>query len=135
MLKIQKPSDTADIMVVHPVYGQLEHDDGTKLSVTIYGPETAEHDYALDQAADRNAESDYSSLTREEKRQRKILLIADCIKSFNNFEDVDLGYGKVDPEDKVAILSNCRWLREILDNSILDMRNFIPKDVKSKKKS
>jgi len=135
MLKLDKFSDTTDLVITHPVTGaDLEHDDGRKLTVTAYSTESLAYQDALNKHSERMANVNIKKLNTSEKREYTIKLLADCIVSFNNFEDVDLGDGIVDPNDKLSILRGHKWLREQIDTQIGDLGNFVEKPSKSKKK-
>lgn len=134
-IKLQKFSKTTDIIIKHPVSGvELEHEDGRKLSVTVYSTESIEYADAVNRSADRVSRVNFKKLNSEEKREYTIMLLADCIKSFNNFDGVDLGDGEVDPSDKKGILRSYKWLRDQIDDEMGDLGNFIVNDSGSKKK-
>jgi len=135
MLKLDRFTDTTEIVVVHPVTGaDLEHDDGRKLSVTVFSTESRAYADAVNKSADRMANVNIKKLNAEEKREFTIKLLADCIVSFNNFDEVDLGEGVVDPADKLGILRNHKWLREHVDTEMGDLGNFVETPSTGKKK-
>lgn len=129
-------STTTDIVIKHPVSGiELEHEDGRKLTVTVYSPESKEYADAINKSADRTANVNLKKLSSEEKREFTAMLLADCVKSFNNFDDVDLGNGLIDPKDKKGILRSHKWLRDQIDTEMGDLGNFVVQDTQTKKKS
>ena len=135
MIKLDKFTDTTDIVITHPVTGtELEHEDGRKLTVTVFSTESIEYADAINRSADRMANVNLKKLNASEKREFTIKLLADCIVSFNNFDEVDLGSGIVDPKDKTGLLRSHKWLRELVDTEMGDLGNFVDKTSVSKKK-
>lgn len=136
MIKIDKFEETTDVVVLHPVDGtELVHEDGRKVSITVYGTHSAHFQSLTNQQLNKRLKNPNRKLTAEQSKERQIQLLVDSTVSLNNFDGVDLGNGEVDVEDVYNVYCDYPWLMEQVDSAMVELGNFTSKPTKKRKTS
>ena len=126
---IGEVKDTTEVEIFDPrTQTPLINDDGTAMTVTVYGPYSAQQKAVRDNQQNRRIKRAQRtggklSLTAEEMYEDQTRLIVKCVQSWN----IQRGGEKVDcTEENVRdVLDRYRWLREQLEVVIEDTSSFL----------
>lgn len=125
--KIKPESDTVEVFIVHPeTYVNLENEDGSEMTITLYAPHTEEYRVASHKQQNKRLKAMQSkgknTLTVEEIEEGVIELYANITKTW------DITYGgekpKVSVEKAKEIYRELFWLRDQLAGALDESVGF-----------
>lgn len=135
MIKINKFSETTEIVLLDPVSGtELVHEDGRKVSITAYGAHSSHAQALMNERVNKRIKNPNRKLTAEQQKEQGIKLLADCTISLNNFDGVDLGDGQIDDKDPLKLYTDYPWVRDQVDVELNELGNFIQQPLPKTKK-
>lgn len=129
LLSIGKTKDTTDVLLYHPDNGEaLLNDDGSQMSITIYGPYSKRYKQISHEQQNRRLTKAQRSggklnLTAEEIEASSLEILIKCVVDWN----VTLTEGVEEfSEEKVRYIFEARpWVREQVDAAFGDTRAFL----------
>lgn len=136
MIKLKKFDETTDVVLCDPATGtELVHEDGRKVSVTMYGAHSAHFKSVKNQQLNKRLKSPNRKITAEQAQENELKLFVDNTVSLNNFDGVDLDDG-VDytQSDAQTLYTNHPWVVDQIDAVITEMGNFISQSTTKSKK-
>lgn len=121
-------ADTAVISIYHPNTGQtLTNDDGSEMTVTVYGAESSVYRNVAREQQDRRmariAKTGKSILTSAELEANQLELVVKAVKDWTitlNGETPE-----VSPKSVEDVLTKYTWLRAQIEDGITNSANFL----------
>lgn len=125
---IGSSADTAVISIYHPNTGQtLTNDDGSEMTVTVYGAESSAYRNVAREQQDRRmariAKTGKSVLTSAELEANQLELVVKAVKDWTitlNGETPE-----VSPKSVEDVLTKYTWLRAQIEDGITNSANFL----------
>ena len=126
-------NDTAKLVIVHPSTGEdLTQDNGSAMSVTIYGVQSSQYRTAKNEALNKRMARRSGQATAEQIESDALELLAKCTDSFNG---LDIGDGLLDVKDAKRVYRENPWLKDQVDQGMADNALFLQTDSVKKKRS
>jgi len=118
--------ESSEVQLRHPVTDEPLFADaaGKKpLIAEIYGKHTKAYKNAFTKMLRVDSKRNKTPSAQETAKRGMELLTA-CVVGFKNLENLETENGKVDPTDIAGTLESVFWIKDQVDQAIVDLENF-----------